>query len=325
MKMIDLNKPVWQFILLLFLAIIWGSSFILMKRGLESFDNIQVACLRIIIAFLVLLPLIFRNFKKIKSNQWAPLFAAGMLGAVIPAFLFTTAQTHLSSSLTGMLNSLVPLFTVIIGILFFKIPIRILKIIGVGVGLLGAIGLILGQGADIHSAGYSLPVEHLPYAMLVVVATVSYATNVNFIKRFLAEISAVNITAFGFIIPSPIALIYLLTATDFTEILSTDPAAKVNLMYIAILAIFGTSLAVILFNVLIKKVSPVFASSVTYVIPIFALSWGLFDGESVSYIQMLSILVVLIGVFIVNKDNLKEKKEERLLAFQEAGAELKKE
>lgn len=308
MKFFDLEKPLWQIVLLFFLAIVWGSSFILMKRGLESFDNIQVACLRIIIAFIALSPILLKNFRKIKKSQWLPLFTAGMLGAVIPAFLFTTAQTNLSSSLTGMLNSLVPLFTVIIGIIFFNVPIRIMKIMGVGIGLLGAIGLIVGQGAVIGNSGYSLPTSSIPYALLVVLATVSYATNVNFIKRYLKEVSAVNITAFGFLIPSPIAAVYLFT-TDFSERLSSDPNASLNLLYIAILAVFGTSLAVILFNVLIKKVSPVFASSVTYIIPVFAMTWGLIDGETVSLIQVFAIFVILFGVYIVNKDNMKEKKE----------------
>lgn len=310
MKFFDLNKPIWQILLLLFLAVIWGSSFILMKRGLESFNNFQVASLRIIIAFIALLPILIRNFKKISKSQWLPLFAAGMLGAVFPAFLFTTAQTQLSSSLTGMLNSLVPLFTVVIGIIFFKMPVRLLKILGVGIGLLGAFGLILGQNSLAGGDEYSLPMRSIPYALLVVLATVSYATNVNFIKRFLKNVSAVNITAFGFLIPSPLALIYLFT-TDFTDRLTQDPSAPLNLAYVAILAIFGTSLAVILFNLLIKKVSPVFASSVTYIIPIFAMIWGLIDGETVSLIQILSIFVILFGVFIVNCDNIKEKKEQK--------------
>lgn len=325
MKFFDLDKPVWQILLLSFLAVVWGSSFILMKRGLESFDNIQVACLRISIAFIALSPILVRNFNKIKKSQWFPLFIAGLLGAVFPAFLFTTAQTQLSSSLTGMLNSLVPLFTVIIGIIFFRMQVRILKILGIGIGLLGAIGLILGQNSLLTGEKLSLSYQTVPYALLVVLATVSYATNVNFIKKFLKDVSAVNITAFGFLIPSPIALAYLFSATDFTQKLSDDPSAPQNLFYIAVLAIFSTSLAVILFNILIKKVSPVFASSVTYIIPIFAMVWGLIDGETVSLVQVLSIFVILIGVFIVNKDNSKEKKELQLAAENKTLAEAKKE
>src|SRR5690606_5698708 len=147
--------------------------------------------------------------------------------------LFTTAQTELSSSLTGMLNSLVPLFTVIIGMLFFRMPFRILKVVGVMVGLIGALGLIGGQ--------FQMQRTDLFYALLVVLATISYATNVNFIKRFLKEVSAVNITAFGFLIPGPIMLIYLLN-TDFIQRLENDPSAYTNLFYIAILGIVGTSM-----------------------------------------------------------------------------------
>jgi len=304
MKVIDLNKTAWQWVLLVVLAFTWGSSFILMKKGLESYDNLQLASLRILIAFIFLSPIIFRNFKKIKRDQWVPIFFAGLLGAGIPAFLFATAQTKINSSLTGMLNSLVPLFTVFIGVLFFGLKIRKLKLLGVGIGLGGAIGLLTTTGS------ISLANEELLYGTLVVIATVCYATNVNFIKVKLAEVSSLNITSFGFLLIGPAAAIYLST-TDFTDRLQNDPDGPLNLFFIALLAIFGTAVAVVLFNMLIKKVSPVFASSVTYMIPVFAIFWGFVDGEQIVLLQLLFIAVILSGIYMVNRDKMMEMREAR--------------
>lgn len=304
MKFFDLDKAVWQWVLLVVLAFTWGSSFILMKKGLESYDNLQLASLRILIAFIVLSPILFKNFRKIRSDQWLPIIISGFLGAGIPAFLFATAQTEINSSLSGMLNSLVPLFTVFIGVLFFGLKLRTMKLLGVAIGLGGAIGLLTTTGA------ISLANNELLYGSLVVIATICYATNVNFIKVKLEAVSSLNITSFGFILIGPAAAIFLAT-TDFTERLQNDPNGPLNLFYIALLAIFGTAAAVILFNMLIKKVSPVFASSVTYMIPVFAIFWGFVDGEAIVPMQLLFIAIILSGIYIVNRDKMIEMREAR--------------
>jgi drug/metabolite transporter (DMT)-like permease len=298
----NLDKPAIQWTLLIFLAFIWGSSFILMKKGLLSFSWDQVASLRIVISTLFISPILFRNFKEIKKNQWWRICIAGLLGSGVPAYLFPLAQTQISSSLTGMLNSLVPLFTVVIGLLFFQLGFRWMKIAGVVLGLIGAIGLIFSSG--------NLNVEegNLAYASLVVMATIMYATNINFIKTFLSEVGAVNITSFGFLFTGPFAAIHLLN-TDFVDVLKTDDTAGLNLFYIVLLAVFGTAIAVILFNMLIKKVSAVFSSSVTYIIPVFAIFWGIIDGENIQTLQFVCIAIILTGIYIVNKDNQLERKE----------------
>ncbi len=304
--MFDFKKPIVQWTVLVLLAFIWGSSFILMKRGLNTFDHTQVASLRILISFIFLSPIIIKNVKKIKSRQWINILIAGLLGSGIPAYLFTKAQTHINSSLSGMLNSLVPLFTVIIGISFFKLKITKLKLIGVGLGLIGALGLLgAGQGSGISNTDLS-------YGAFVVLATICYAININFIKTKLAEVHSLNITSFGFLLIGPLAGIHLFS-TDFLETLKVEESAMESLGYIALLAIFGTAFAVILFNMIIKRVSPVFASSVTYIIPIFAILWGFFDGETILVSQLAFIGIILMGVYMVNRENSLERKalEER--------------
>lgn len=290
------NNSVYNWIIFIFLSITWGTSFILMKRGLESFSGLQVASLRLFISFIFLSPIIIKNFRKIKRNQWKQLIFAGIIGSGLPAILFPLAQTKISSSITGVLNTLVPLFTVIIGLLFFKMKLGKLKAIGALLGLVGAIGLLSVSG------GISFEHENLAYALLVIIATISYGTNVNYIKNYLKDIDAVNITAFGFLFMGPVAAIYLFS-TDFTTILQTDDFAWMNLLYITILALFSTCIAVILFNLLIKRASAIFASSVTYVIPIFAIMWGLLDGETIEIQQILFVIIIILAVYTINKGN----------------------
>jgi len=289
----DLNKKSWQWIILLFLAFIWGSSFILMKRGLEVYSYTEVAALRMSISFLCLIPFAVKHFKSIEKKYWKYLAIVGIFGNGIPAFLFTKAQTGLSSSLTGMLNSLVPLFTLLLGVIIFKTKFKANRFIGALIGLIGAIGLITSNGIDINDS-------KLSYTFYVVAATMCYAISVNIINTYLKEISALKITAVSFIFIGPPILIYLFS-TNFVPVTVTNEAATIALFYIAILSIFGTVVSVILFNILIKKTSGVFATSVTYLIPIIAIFWGILDGESVNYIQIISIIIILIGIYFINK------------------------
>ncbi len=289
----DLNKKSWQWITLLFLAFIWGSSFILMKRGLEVYSYTEVAALRMSIAFICLLPFAIKHSKNIERKYWKYLAIVGLFGNGIPAFLFTKAQTGLSSSLTGMLNSLVPLFTLLLGVIIFKTKFKANRFIGAFIGLIGAIGLITSNGIDLNDS-------NLPYTFYVVAATICYAISVNTINNYLQEIGSLKITAVSFIFIGPPILVYLFT-TDFVPTTLNNEAAGIALFYISILAIFGTAVSVIIFNMLIKKTSGVFATSVTYLIPIIAIFWGILDGESINFIQIISIIIILIGIYFINK------------------------
>lgn len=287
---IDLKNPLFQWATLLFLAFIWGSSFILMKKGLLYYSNTQVAAYRVSIAWLVLLPIALRHLKKFRTHL-LPLFISGLCGNALPAFLFTKAQTVISSSLSGMLNSLVPLFTLLIGIFFGTRP-RPLDMLGILLALAGAAGLI----------GYGTLTEldaDLFYPGLVVAATVCYAISVNVIKNKLADIRPVHITALAFMTVGPFCFIYLLF-TGFIETTLHNPESWKGIVYISILGVVGTSLAVIVFNQLIKETTAVFASSVTYLIPIVAIFWGFADGEVILLRQLLMILLVLLGVYLIN-------------------------
>ena len=295
MKFYDLNKKAWQWITLLFLALIWGSSFILMKKGLVVYSHNIVAALRISLAAIVLIPFAIKAFSKIKLRDWKHLFFVGAIGNGIPAFLFTYAQTEVSSSLTGMLNALVPIFSLIIGVVMFKFkPIKN-QIIGILIGLTGASGLILSNGLPTENQNFF-------FILLIVIATICYGLSVNVIKSYLKEIKAIHITAISFISLAPFTTAYLFS-TNFIEVTVNNPDSFSALIYIGILAIIGTSLAIILFNLLIKSTSTVFATSVTYLIPIVAIFWGLFDGETINFYQIISAAIILLGIQFTNKNS----------------------
>lgn len=292
MQRIQLEKKSWQWTTLLFLSLVWGTSFILMKKGLESYSHMQVAAFRIFFSFVFLLPFSIRHIRVLRRDNLRSLIIVGLAGFAVPAMLFTKAQTRIDSSLAGILNSLTPLFTLIVGVLFYRSSAKWLNVLGLLIGLTGAVGLIWTGDTDIFR-GINL------FALFVVAATVCYGINVNEVKYKLAGLTSVQITSLAFLLTGPLAGIYLLI-TDLSPATET-PGYLVNLGYIALLALFSSVIAVLVFNHLIKYTTPLFAASVTYVIPLFAILWGIADGEQVGITQFLWIGVILLGVYLVNK------------------------
>ena len=276
------------------LSLVWGASFVLIKRGLDSFDNIEVAFIRISISGLAFLPLLIAQWKKIDWSYWKPFLVVGLSGTAIPAFLFATAQTEISSSVTGILNSLVPLFTFVLGILFFGGKFAWVRLIGVLLGLSGAVLLILlGNQAGMQG--------NMWYAGLVVLATVCYATSSNTVATYLQGVSSLLISCVSFAMVGLPGVILLLTTTNFVHDLQTVPGAWESLGYLAILALVGTVSASILFFKLVQSTSALFASSVTYLVPIVAIFWGFLDGEPITWMHFLAMGVVLLGVYLSRK------------------------
>lgn len=287
------KKGLLQWLILLVLVLTWGSSFILMKRGLEVFSAVQLGALRIGLTFLFLVPFMILRTKKIQFRQWYMFLICGLIGSGIPAFLFAYAQTGIDSSLSGILNSLTPLFTMVLGMLFFKYRTKWYNVAGVFIGLAGAAGLMAVSGEGNLSFNFS-------YGLFIVVATLCYAININLIKTYFKETDSISITTYtiGAIgIPS---IIYLLFFTDFLMVMNTDSNAWGAFGMVAILAVFGTGLAVMLYNYLIKISNVVFTASVTYMIPVVAIFWGVADGEYFSPFNIIWILLVLAGIFLVN-------------------------
>jgi len=283
-----------SWLLLILLALIWGSSFILIKKSLLTFSAGEVGTLRMFIAFLGLSPFAIPILRKIERKKLPILFLVGFVGSLLPAMLFAIAQTQLESGITGVINAMTPVFVLLIGLIFFHHRIKPKNAMGIVIGFIGCFFIMLG-GAYFDLSGINL------YALFVIAATVMYGVSVNLIKHYLADIRALHITAISFALVSPISLGYLLIATDFLDKIGTNPQFLSGLAYVSILALIGTAMALVIFNRLVKTASPIFASSVTYVIPIVAIGWGLFDGEVLNIYQIVGIGIVLVGVYLANK------------------------
>ncbi len=284
------KRKIWHWIVLGLLSLIWGTSYILMKKGLESFSAMQVGSLRITITFLCLLPTAIKNLKYLTRTNILSFLIIGLFGSVIPAFLFPLAETRISSSLAGMLNSLSPVFTLVLGVAFYEKKAIKSQITGIVLGLIGAAGLL-----------YSGSLTFNLYGLLVVLATIMYGLSSNEVSK-VKGINGFKITALSFFVSSPPAIIYLLFS-DLSAPVQTENWIR-NLCFIGILAILGSATALAIFYVLIRDTSPVFGSMVTYLIPIVATLWGFADNERFSSSMILSVVFILAGVFIINRPDL---------------------
>lgn len=289
----DRNQTLYSWTILLSLVLVWGSSFILIKKSLLYFEAVEVGILRVVITFIAVSPFAFRMLRKISRKMMWYLIISGFVGSVIPAILFAVAQTQIDSALAGTLNALTPLFTLLLGVGFFSLKTRWYNIIGVFVGLVGAIGLIY-----VSSDGQF--VFNMKYAFLIIIATICYAFNVNWIKVYLKELNALTITVLTFFYIGIPLFIYIVFFSDVPNKLISDPENLVGLGYLLILSVIGTGLALVAFNKLIKVSSPIFAASVTYMIPIVAIIWGIIDGEVFRAGYILWFLMIIIGLLLVN-------------------------
>lgn len=277
---------------LLVLSLVWGSSFILIKKGLIGLSAIQVGSLRIIFAAIFLLLIGFKSLSKIPKEKWKYIALTSVFGTFVPAFLFALAQTEIDSSVSSILNSLTPLNTLILGALVFGVSFQRRQVFGVFIGLIGSL-LLVFNGAMNH------PDQNYYYAILVVIASLCYAVNVNLIKRFLSDLSPISITTgnFLFLIFPALTILYF---TGFCDVLTVEKVQH-SVFYILILGVVGTGIANILFFKLIQISSPVFATSVTYLIPVVAFFWGLLDNEMLTPIQFFGAFIILIGVYLSAK------------------------
>ena len=275
-----MNQEQKKWVYLSILAIVWGSSFILIKKGLVGLTPLQLGSLRTVISSLFIFVIGYKSLKTILIHQWKWVIISGFIGTFLPAFLFAFAETEVDSGIVSILNALVPLNATLIGLAVFKIASTKIQIFGVILGFIGA-SMLIFNSMELN------PDQNYLYAGFVVLATVMYGFNVNIIKHYLQDVKPIAIATGNFaaiVIPAFLVLIF----SDFFS-------------YVAILAVFGTVMAKIIFNNLIQISSPVFASSVTYLMPLVALLWGLLDGELFGLDQGVASLLILCGIYLANK------------------------
>jgi drug/metabolite transporter (DMT)-like permease len=279
-----------SFLLLVLLAVIWGSSFFLIKKSLIAFQPTQVMGLRISITGFLFLPFLRTGLKKIRHKNWLPLLVVGLFGSAIPAFCYAFAQTHISSITTGILNSLTPLFTLLLGVLFFQVKHSIYKLAGVLFGLVGAVLLIIN--IQTH------PLEtNIFYASFIVIGTICYAISGNVVKEYLIGLKAfsISVVSYSFIAPIGLATLWF---TRVDEVFYTHEQVWISFASVTALAIAGTVLASLLYFYLVQITSALFASLVSYLIPIVAMLFGFFDGENIEIIHILGLLLISAGVYL---------------------------
>jgi len=289
-----------KWIYLTFLALIWGSSFILIALGLEGMNAFQLGSLRIACAGIFLLAVSFPMLRQIPKDKWKYVALTGLFGNFIPAYFFALAETEISSSVSSILNSLTPLGTIMLGTTIFGLVVKRMQVVGVIVGFIGTLILIFGGALD-H------PDQNYWFAGFVVVATLCYATNVNLVKKYLPDMNPRAITAGNFAVMLVPALI-MLYCSGWFGVVHTAQAQR-SLFFVLILGVMGTGVANILFYKLIQISTPVFATQVTYLIPIVACGWGILFHEQLTIVQWLGAAVILSGVYLCGK-NVPTKKPE---------------
>lgn len=287
-----MSQNKWFYLCLL--SFIWGSSYILIKYGLIGLTPLQLGSVRIIISCFFLLIIGYNSISNLTYYEWKWLIITGFIGTFFPSFLFAFAQKYIDSALTAIMNSLTPIFTLIIGLLFFSSKIYLRQYIGVALGFIGTSSLIWnGISSGVNNDFF--------YSFLIICASICYATNIHFLKIKLSNVKPVAIALGNFIAIFPPAFIYLFVSDFFSLENLKNPELINSLGYIVLLAFFATAIAKIIFLKLVKISTPIFVSSVTYLIPIVAFFWGVLDGESIGILEIISAVMILIGVFLANK------------------------
>ena len=289
-----MRLPHIKWLYLTVLSIVWGSSYILIKWGLVALTPLQLGSLRLLITTIALLLVGYPSLRGLTRYHWKWLAITGYVGTFLPAFLFAFAQQHIESAVAAILNALTPLLTLIFGVLFFKIKVLRKQYFGVAIGLMGSMGLVWG---GLSTSGNLNPV----YLLLIVMATCCYAINIHFLKIHLVQVGVMAITLGNFIFMAPVALIILLSSDFFSAKTFEHPEIYTSIGYITVLALAGSAFAKYLFNKFVKITSAIFASSVTYTLPIVALFWGISDGETITAFQLFSTVIILFGVYLSHK------------------------
>ena len=288
----DSNK-ILSWVLLISIALIWGSSFILIKKSLAGLTPVQVGSLRIFAAFFCFIPFYKKGIKEVKKEKYGNILASGLAGNLLPAFLFAIAQTQIQSSVTGVLNSLVPMFILIISALVFKERFKNIQMAGVIIGFIGCFILI-------GFKGNTLNLDFNYYTIYIVIAAILYAISSNIIKYKLNGIHPFHISSLALLTVGPIAGIIFIASGGVDAMLTSDVALKSGI-YAILLGVIASGVALVMFNKLIQIASIIFASSVTYLIPIIAVGWGFLDGELFSLLQLAGIGIILTAILLVKK------------------------
>ncbi len=285
------EKEKW--VLLVVLSLIWGSSFILIKKSLEHFSPYQVGALRVLISGILLSPIAILNRKKFPKESLKWLIIAALAGNFIPMFLFPIAETKVSSSIAGIMNSMMPIFTIIVGAFFWNTKTTFIQIIGILISFSGVVLLMV--------SGESQAEMPIFYVSLLLLAAFLYAVSVTTVGAKLTHIPAKIMSSFVFFYVLALPSFISLYLSQFFSEFHFTKENFIGLGFVATLSIIGTGLAMILQYRLMSVSNPLFASTVTLLMPIVAVMWGVLDGESFTFLQIIGALIILAGLIFLRK------------------------
>ncbi len=287
------REKIINWLLFIVLSVIWGSAFILMKECSKDLNGWQIGSIRIFSAGLIFLPFAVFHIRHIPANKLSLVILSAVLGNLFPAFLFAIAiEKKINSSMAAILNSLTPLFVILIGIVFFKAHIKSKKIIGVLVGFAGLVILSLSKGG--------VTIDNYTFTLLILIATIFYGINVNIVSNYLKEVDPFKMATVSLAFMCIFSGI-IIWQQDVISIIRYDEGATKAVIYSVLLGVVGSAIATALFYMLIKRAGGLFASLVTYAIPVVGIFWGLIYGEDVTIIQISCLALILGGVFLANK------------------------
>ena len=294
-----MNLSIRKWGTLVILSLIWGSSYILIKKGLTGLTPIQLGSLRVIVTTIIIAPIGYQKIKHIPRQKMKWVALSAFVGSFFPAYLFAFAETEISSYITAVMVSLTPLFTLLISVFVFGEELLKKQVFGVLIGFTGIVVLI---NNELLSSSFNVL-----YVMFIVLAAFCYAINANVLKYKLSNIPALGIVFMSFLfmfIPAFIILCFSdFPFSDFTS----DPLIIESIISIVILALFGTAIAKVLYIKLLAISTPVFSVSTTYLMPVVAIFWGLLDGEEFKLTQFTGTAIILLGVYLVTKKKASKK------------------
>lgn len=289
-----MSITVKKWVYLIVLSLIWGSSYILIKKGLVGLTPTQLGSIRILFTTIILALIGYKSLRGLTTQQWKWLVFTGFVGTFFPSFLFAFSETEIDSSVVAVLNGLTPLFSLLFAALFFHQTVKKRQLGGVLVGFVGTVLLVI-QEFSLTSTGDGR------YALLVVFAAICYGINVNALKYKLKGVAPMAIALANFVSISIPALILLLTSNFQWETFYNDQEILTSLGYIFILSLVGTAFAKVLFNELLSFSTAVFSISITYLLPIVAIAWGVLDGEQFGGLQWVASGFILCGIYLVTE------------------------
>jgi drug/metabolite transporter (DMT)-like permease len=270
------------------LALIWGSSFLFMAIGLDSFHPGVVTLLRVALGALFLTTIPRARSGRVEREDWPRILVLSAIWVAIPFTLFPIAQQWIDSAVAGMLNGATPIFTAVVATILLRSLPGPMQTTGLLVGFAGILAIALPSAGGGSTAAIGVG--------LIIVATIGYALSLNIVSPLQQKYGSLPIMA-------RVLWVATLMVTPFGVVgLGQSSFAWSSFLAVAAIGVLGTGLAFVLMGTLVGSVGATRASFLTYLIPVVALVLGVvFRGEIVSPISIAGVGMVILGALLASR------------------------